>query len=363
MNKLLVILFFASVNILYSQNIKTRITGNLGNVYKNTPITIQSYNFEENTYDSPVQVAETDTNGIFAATLNFPYLSLVKLRVGREKEFYIGMENEATIQLSGSKKAINISGSETVDEIEYFRSHLNSINEKYFGELMIIGNAALEKQDYVLLDSLSYQKDKNLLLFVRDFEQLVKNTQHPTSAFYVMMFLDENKNFECIKWMTQRLNKELPGTQISKNVSHKLEMLAKISVGAKTPYFTTTDLSGSPQNPGLYRGKYLLLDFWASWCLPCRIDNPKLAKVYSNTSRSKFEILGISNDQQKESFQKAIEKDKTLWPQIFEGWSEISKLYAVKSLPQNVLIDTEGHIIAKNISIPELEKLLKVLLN
>jgi len=359
----LIILLSMSINILYSQNFKTSIEGNLSNTFKNIPITIQSYNFEENTYDAPILVAETDTNGIFSFKLNFPFLSLIKLTVGEKTNFFIGIENDATIKLSGKKETINISGSETVDEIEYFRSQLNSINEKYFGELMEIGNKALEKGDYVLLDSLNQLKEKNLVLFVNEFEQLVKNTKHATSAFYTMMFLDENKNLECIRWMSERLNKEYPLTKISKNVSLKVERLSKVSIGSQTPDFTSTDLSGNLQKPDMYRGKYLLLDFWASWCLPCRIENPKLAQLYLSTLRSKFEILGISNDKQKESFISAIEKDKVPWPQIFEGWNKISKMYAVNSLPQNVLINPEGKIIAKNIPMQELEKLLKVLLN
>ena len=357
--KLILTILCLSLNIIYGQNINTTIEGNLSNIYKKMPISIESYNFEENVYDPSVQVAETDINGKFSLSLDFPYLSLLKLTVGDKKSFYIGIENEATITLSGNKETIKIAGSENADEIEYFRSQVNFINDKYFGELMVIGNKALEKQDYALLDSLNHLKEKNLLLFVNDLEQLVKNTKHVTSGFYVMMFLDDNKNFECIKWISERLSKEYPDTKISKNLLQKLEKLSKISVGAPSPDFTTTDLSGKMQKVSNHRGKYLLLDFWASWCLPCRIENPKLAKMYAGTSRSKFEIIGISNDKQKQSFLTAIEKDKVLWPQIYEGWNEISKLFAVKSLPQNVLIDHDGKILAKNITIPELEKLLK----
>ena len=187
--KLILTILCLSLNIIYGQNINTTIEGNLSNIYKKMPISIESYNFEENVYDPSVQVAETDINGKFSLSLDFPYLSLLKLTVGDKKSFYIGIENEATITLSGNKETIKIAGSENADEIEYFRSQVNFINDKYFGELMVIGNKALEKQDYALLDSLNHLKEKNLLLFVNDLEQLVKNTKHVTSGFYVMMFL------------------------------------------------------------------------------------------------------------------------------------------------------------------------------
>jgi len=110
-----------------------------------------------------------------------------------------------------------------------------------------------------------------------------------------------------------------------------------------------------------YIGKYLLLDFWASWCAPCREENPKILKVFNNFKDNRFSILSISVDESRANWIKAINDDKIgEWNHAsnLKGWDIVSKLYGVRAVPQNFLIDPKGIIIAKNTSSEKLNEIL-----
>jgi thiol-disulfide isomerase/thioredoxin len=114
-----------------------------------------------------------------------------------------------------------------------------------------------------------------------------------------------------------------------------------------------------------FKGKYLFIDFWGSWCAPCRSANPTLIKIYNKYKSANFEILGIAIERKKDEWLKAINQDKLPWPQVsdLKFWqSEAVALYGIYSLPFNVLLDADGKIAAINLSHEELGAKLKELL-
>ena len=134
--------------------------------------------------------------------------------------------------------------------------------------------------------------------------------------------------------------------------------LRTFSVGAEAPLFTAETPEGESLALESLRGKIVLLDFWASWCGPCRKENPNVVKVYEKYREQGFEILGISLDRTKAAWLGAIEKDGLEWLHVsdLKGWkSEYSNLYGVRSIPHTVLLDREGKIIARNLRGPALE--------
>ncbi|GAB3424650.1 redoxin domain-containing protein [Niabella aquatica] len=136
-------------------------------------------------------------------------------------------------------------------------------------------------------------------------------------------------------------------------------------VGRPAPEFTMPDANGRPLALSSFKGKYVLVDFWASWCKPCRMENPNIVAAYNRFKDKNFTILGVSLDEKKESWLKAIKDDNLTWPQVsdLKFWqSSVVALYGFEGIPFNVLVDPEGKIIAQGLRGPELEHKLAELL-
>ncbi|GAB3937152.1 TlpA disulfide reductase family protein [Mucilaginibacter myungsuensis] len=156
------------------------------------------------------------------------------------------------------------------------------------------------------------------------------------------------------------LSTDLKQTDLGKTVAESIERSKTTVVGSAAPDFSLNDGAGKPMALSSFRGRYVLVDLWASWCEPCRAQNPHLISIYNKYRTKKFAILGVSLDSvgQKGAWKLAIENDGLRWPQVtdLKGWrSEAAVLYNVQTLPQNVLIDPNGKIIARNIRGKDLE--------
>jgi len=151
-------------------------------------------------------------------------------------------------------------------------------------------------------------------------------------------------------------------------ISRKSDIDSKksLAIGFPAPEITMSDPSGKMFSLSSLKGKVVLIDFWASWCRPCRMENPNVVRVYNAYKEYGFDILSVSLDQNKDAWLNAIEADGLTWHHVsdLKGWqSEAGKLYKVSSIPSTVLIDREGNIVAKNLRGPELEKKVKEVLS
>ena len=165
-----------------------------------------------------------------------------------------------------------------------------------------------------------------------------------------------------VKYLLSILGKELQETEEIIEIRKKAEENEKFMNGKKAPDFTQADTSGTAITLSSLHGKYVLIDFWASWCKPCRAQNPALVRLYKKYSDKGFTILGVSLDSKKEAWVKAIHDDKLQWPQVsdLKFWSNaVAKQYKISSVPQNYLLDSQGVIIAKNLDEDDLEQLLE----
>jgi len=154
--------------------------------------------------------------------------------------------------------------------------------------------------------------------------------------------------------------------QSEKGVAFKarIEDARKTSIGHIAPDFTQNDTLNKPVSLASFRGKYVLIDFWASWCGPCRMENPNLVAMYEKYNRKGFQIVGISLDQPgaRDKWLAAIHKDGLTWPQLsdLQFWKNaVAEAYGIKAIPQNFLLDPSGKIIAKSLRGEELEKKLQ----
>ena len=150
------------------------------------------------------------------------------------------------------------------------------------------------------------------------------------------------------------LSPQLKNSVSGKDFSSRIATLKLVSIGAVAQDFTQMNTENKAVKLSDFKGKYVLLDFWASWCGPCRAENPNVVKVYNQYKDKNFTVLGVSLDKEngRTAWLAAIEKDQLTWNHVsdLKGWAnEAAQLYAIRSIPQNFLISPEGIIIAKNL--------------
>jgi peroxiredoxin len=165
------------------------------------------------------------------------------------------------------------------------------------------------------------------------------------------------------KGLSPAVQKSAAGMSVKKTI----DAFMAVRIGAQAPLFTSPDTAGHAINLKDFRGKYVLLDFWASWCGPCREENPNVVKAYQQFRDKNFTVLGVSLDQanKKDAWIKAINDDGLAWNHVsdLKYWDNaVAKLYAIRSVPQNFLIDPNGKIVAANLRGEALLKKLQELI-
>lgn len=221
---------------------------------------------------------------------------------------------------------------------------------------MQTGDSVMAKNAMFRVDTLIKTYNKNTADFV------TKKPVDLVTAYLISTNMLNNPDIPIIEGIISKFPEDVKTSKYGVKIINAIALAKKTAIGVEAPGFTMKDLSGKEVSLASFKGKYILVDFWASWCGPCRRENPRMVEIYNQFKGANFEMLGVSVDQQMDEWKKAVELDKLSWPQVVDVQDVSGKDYGVTSIPSNVLLDPQGKIIARNLFGTDLEaKLAEVL--
>ena len=257
--------------------------------------------------------------------------------------------DNSNIKITGSKDALDklvIAGSPSQDQFKIYTSAIQPY-EQFLLPDATYDSSALNKiatisEDFVKRYPASYVSPIAII-------RLYQATQNGVKAEALFNLLPQQVQFTPL------------GNYVTQLIAE-----SKINpIGSLVADFTQADTAGVPVNISSYRGKYVLIDFWASWCRPCRQENPNVVAAFDKFKNKNFTIIGVSLDQNKKNWIDAIKMDGLTWSHVsdLQGWgNQVAAIFKVTSIPQNLLLDPQGRIIAKNLRGAVLESKLSALL-
>lgn len=274
---------------------------------------------------------------------------------------------------------INVSAGERVETGSVSAGNLNIEGKKY-KKLLAPAEKAFADVNNTFRNATDEQRSDKA--FIQDLQQKenkawdnIRNIQinyikqHPDQMLSLILLRETTPVpfDETVEPMFLALNEDLRNSERGKVFAKMIDETRPYAIGAIAPDFTKNDVNDKPVSLKDFRGKYVLLDFWASWCMPCRGENPAVVAAYNKFKDKNFTILGFSlnKESEKKMWLSAIKEDELTWTQVvdYDSWdSKVVKMYGVRGIPQNFLMDPNGKIIAKNLRGEELAKKLEEVL-
>lgn len=289
-------------------------------------------------------------------------------RAGDVLSFYVD-KGSLFIAAEDSVAHAQINGSVINTENEQLSAMLAPVYAKAQALALEVQKAAPDQQRSPVYQNTMQDKFKGLQ---KDREAKLKEfiVSHPYSYLSLMAVSSmggPSADVSVIEPLYNSLAQNLKDSEAGKQLKQSFASLKATAIGTLAPDFTQTDVDGKPVKLSSFRGKYVLLDFWASWCGPCRQENPNVVRIFNKYKDKNFTVLGVSLDRPdgKAAWLNAIKDDGLTWTHVsdLKYWNNAAaSLYFVQSIPQNFLIDPDGKIVAKNLRGAELEsKLIELL--
>jgi len=295
---------------------------------------------------------------------------------GKNKAVYTG----DVIYFYFGKEQVTISSKDSLDNAVFTGSKVyqeyDAYNKAIGGTIMALTKAVNidfnkgtpeQQKDTAYMKAVDLRFRKNIQN--RTDKQFQFAKEHPNS-YFALVALSEAAGSKVdvakVQPIFNALNKTFLETDIGKELAQRIAASSITAVGNAAPFFTQNNVVGKPVSLASFKGKVVLVEFWASWCSPCRAENPNLVKQYQTYKDKGFEIISVSLDHVKENWLEAIEKDGLDWIHVsdLKGWNnEVGRLYGVRAVPASFLVDAQGKIIGNGLRGEPLNKKLAEIFN
>ena len=271
-------------------------------------------------------------------------------------ELYADTNNFINVKISGSKS------NELYNQLMAKIDSIGNLSKPFYDSIEIAkqnNNVSIINVFENKLDQIDSMENNCIINFVNE------NSTSNVSVYLMYKYLSGQLDEIVLTDLFGKLDTTLRSSSYYKLFENQLQILRRTGIGQQAIDFSLPDTNGNEIKLSSLYGKYLLIDFWASWCPSCRQENPNVVRTFKEFAPKGFTVLGISLDYNKNSWLTAIEKDQLTWTHVsdLQGWNnKAAKLYGIRSIPSNLLINPKGIIVAKNIRGKELEKKLNELL-
>ena len=362
-----IILIFSLFNLFFSfgQQIEVTVSGNIFNSL-NDSVSISQY-YGGSNFKVFLKTA-LDKKGNFTIRGKLPVKDIYALKVSDKQVVYLILRENSNIQVFGDAKNIlayhNITGSEESTQLN-----------KYLFKTFMFNSKRDSLNNYLRsFPDQEQQINQSYAPIYYDYENFKQNfiaTNPNSPALLPLSYeIDPIQNFELYENIVQQLINGFDGSPSVEQVKiayqenkKRKEEMQFLAPGKQAPDFSQPKSDGKLLKLSDLKGKVVLIDFWASWCGPCRKENPNVVKTYQKYADKGFTVLSVSLDKDKNAWLEAIKKDNLLWPNHvsdLKSWSnEAAQLYKVSGIPFTVLVDKEGKIIQTNLRGEALESTLK----
>ena len=301
-------------------------------------------------------------NQQFFFNYEFDSVSFYRVLTDKNNFALMAIEQGDTIFFQSNAKSLfnyEASGNKDVEINTQLFSIINSVTPKTDSLRMVYQKAVGTKDENLVLERVRKKYDQIILENKTALKAFVdEHSQSFVSIIALQELGDVAEYIDYYKKVSDQLGERYPNNEWVKDLKKRIKAISNTALGAEAPDFSINDMKGQPFSLSSLRGSYVLIDFWASWCAPCRRENPLIVELYNEYKHKGLEIIGVSLDDTlnhkngKQDWIKAIESDQLSWQQVSElhGFeSSVCKDYGIESIPSTFLLDKNGIIIARNL--------------
>jgi thiol-disulfide isomerase/thioredoxin len=258
-----------------------------------------------------------------------------------------------------------VKGSEDTEQLR----KLLEINGKYMNALRALETKYAQYNNVAptqaVQEQIRNEYDSIMLARTTDLQEFIFNGNPGIAAYFATNFLTAEADFPFFDKVDKAYYTQYSNSKYAKEHHQRVSVLRRTAIGETAPDIVLSDPFGKSVALSSLRGKYVLVDFWASWCKPCRMENPNVVRMYNKFKGKGFEVFSVSLDDNKDAWIKAINDDKLLWTHVsdLKKWNaSVVPSYNIESIPYTVLLDKDGKIVAKNLRGEMLESKLAELM-